>query len=200
MRLNPTPRSLVTGVVLCGGRARRMGGADKGLALLHGQPMIAHVLERFTPQVDQVLVNANRSLDAYRAFGPEVIEDDIDGFPGPLAGVRCGLARATHGLVATVPCDAPGLPADLVARLLEALLRHDVTAAVASSGGSPQPVFALYRRAVLPTLDKFLAAGGRKVDQWHTELGAVHVAFDGVEDAFANINTPEDLARAERAP
>ena len=193
------PRPLVTGVVLCGGRARRMGGADKGLVLLRGRPLVAHVLDRLTPQVDQVLINANRSLAAYRAFGPEVVEDDIDGFPGPLAGVRCGLARAAHGLVVTVPCDAPGLPADLVARLLSALLEGDTSAAVASSGGSTQPVFALYRRSVLPTLDGFLAAGGRKVDEWHSEIGAVHVVFDGAEHAFDNINTPEDLARAERA-
>ncbi len=198
--MNPTPRPPVTGVVLCGGRARRMGGADKGLAPLRGRPMVAYVLDRFAPQVDQVLINANRSLDAYRAFGPEVIEDYIDGFPGPLAGVRCGLARASHGFVATVPCDAPGLPADLVARLLAVMLERDAAAAVASSGGRTQPVFALYRRSVLPTLDGFLATRGRKVDEWHTEIGAVHVAFDGLEYAFANINTPEDLARAERTP
>lgn len=175
-----------------------MNGVDKGLVLLRGRPLVAYVLDRFAAQVDQVLINANRSLDAYRTFGPEVIEDDIEGFPGPLAGVRCGLTRAANGLVATVPCDAPRLPADLVARLQTALLDHDATAAVASSGGRTQPVFALYRRSVLTTLDGFLAAGGRKVDQWQSEIGAVRVAFDGAEDAFANINTPEDLARVER--
>lgn len=175
-----------------------MDGADKGLVLLRGQPLIAYVLDRFASQVDQVLINANRSLATYRTFGPEVIEDDIAGFPGPLAGVRCGLARAAHELVATVPCDTPRLPADLVARLLAALLEHDAAAAVASSGGRTQPVFALYHRSVLTTLDGFLAAGGRKVDQWQSEIGVVRVAFDRAEDAFANINTPEDLARAER--
>lgn len=191
-------RRLVTGVVLCGGRARRMGGADKGLALLRARPLVAHVLERLADQVDEVLINANRNLDAYRGFGPRVIEDDIADFPGPLAGVRCGLAQAAHALVATVPCDAPGLPLDLVARLSQALLEHGAAAAVASSGGHTQPVFALYRRDALPALDVFLAAGGRKVDDWHARLDAVRVDFGASEDAFANINTPEDLARAER--
>jgi len=199
MPVNLPAQPPVTGVVLCGGRARRMDGTDKGLVVLRGRPLIAHVLERFGPQVDEVLVNANRNLDTYRGFGPSVIEDDIAGFPGPLAGVRCGLTRAAHTLVATVPCDAPALPGDLVVRLTAALREQGATAAVASSGGRNQPVFALYRRDCLPALDAFLAAGGRKVDDWHTQLSAVHVDFGSAADAFANINTPEDLARAERS-
>lgn len=199
MPVNLPAQPPVTGVVLCGGRARRMDGTDKGLVVLRGRPLIAHVLERFGPQVDEVLVNANRNLDTYRGFGPSVIEDDIAGFPGPLAGVRCGLTRAAHALVATVPCDAPALPGDIVARLIAALREEGAMAAVASSGGRTQPVFALYRRDCLPALDAFLAAGGRKVDDWHTQLGAVHVDFGSAADAFANINTPEDLARAERS-
>lgn len=175
-----------------------MDGADKGLLLLRGRPMIAQVLERFSPQVDQVLINANRNLEAYRAFGPRVIEDDIAGFPGPLAGVRCGLVHAAHALVATVPCDAPMLPADLVARLASALLQHAAQAAVALCNGQAQPVFALYRRDALPALDTFLAEGGRKVNQWLERLNAARVEFGDGEHAFANINTPEDLARAER--
>jgi molybdopterin-guanine dinucleotide biosynthesis protein A len=191
-------RPFVTGVVLCGGQARRMEGADKGLVTLRGRPMIAHVLQRFSPQVDELLVNANRNLGTYGSFGAEVIEDDIAGFPGPLAGVHCALARASHGLVATVPCDAPTLPTDLVARLVTALLQQGARAAVASSNGRAQPVFALYRRDALPALDQFLAGGGRKVEEWHALLAAVRVDFGDAEDAFANINTPDDLARAER--
>jgi molybdenum cofactor guanylyltransferase len=197
MPVSPT-RPPVTGVVLCGGQARRMDGADKGLVTLRGRPMIAHVLERFRPQVDEMLVNANRHLDIYGTFGARVVEDDIAGFPGPLAGVHCALTYASHPLVATVPCDAPALPTDLVARLLAALQPQGVVAAVASSNGRTQPVFALYRRAALPALDAFLAGGGRKVYEWHTRLGAVRVDFGDSDDAFANINTPEDLARAER--
>ena len=175
-----------------------MDGADKGLLILRGRPMIAHVLERFSPQVDEVLINANRNLEAYRTFGPRVIEDDIAGFPGPLAGVRCGLVHAAHALVATAPCDAPTLPADLVARLSRALLQHAARAAVALCNGRAQSVFALYRRDALPALDTFLAQGGRKMDRWHERLDAARVEFGDAEHLFANINTPEDLARAER--
>jgi molybdopterin-guanine dinucleotide biosynthesis protein A len=195
--LKPAP-ALVTGIVLCGGRASRMDGRDKGLVLLQGRPLVAHVLERFGPQVAEVIINANRHLDAYRRFGPVVIEDDMEGYPGPLAGIRCGLAHAAHALIATAPCDAPTLPTDLVARLIGTLMEQDAPAAVASCNGRIQPVFALYRRETLPALDTFLATGARKVEEWQRQLGAVHEDFGDTEAAFANINTPEDLARAER--
>ena len=193
------PDNAVTGVILCGGQARRLGGVDKGLVVLQGRPLIAHVLERLGPQVDEVLINANRNLETYGTFGPRVIADDIEGFPGPLAGIRRALAEAAHALVATVPCDAPQAPADLVARLRAALLEGDAEAAVAVAASRSQPVFALYRRGVLPALDAFLASDGRKVDAWQARLKTVQVQFDQAA-AFTNVNTPEDLTRAERGP
>jgi GTP:adenosylcobinamide-phosphate guanylyltransferase len=127
----------VTGVVLAGGLGRRMGGVDKGLQLLDGRPMVAQVIERLQPQVDELLINANQNLDRYAAFGHRVVPDSIEGFAGPLAGLERGLANATHGLVATVPCDSPFLPADLVIRLYEALATGGADLAVARTGSQP---------------------------------------------------------------
>lgn len=188
----------VTGLVLAGGRARRFGGTDKGLLTFQGRPMISHVLERLAPQVDEVLINANRNVQTYRGFGPRVIEDEVEGFAGPLAGIQRGLTEASHPLLATVPCDAPRLPADLVRRLHQALAAAGADAAVATSGGRTQPVFALYRRSLLPMLNEYLARDGRKVEGWHSTLNVARVPFDDETAAFTNINTPEDLARAER--
>ena len=111
----------VTGVVLAGGLSRRMDRVDKGLALLDGKPMVRHVIERFAPQVGELIINANQHADAYGAYGYRVIADVIDGFAGPLAGLHAALSVAGFPLVATVPCDSPFLPDDLVARLSASL-------------------------------------------------------------------------------
>jgi molybdenum cofactor guanylyltransferase len=195
--LSKEEKRLVSGLVLAGGRARRFGGMDKGLMPLRGRPMITHVLERFAPQVDEVLINANRNLETYRSFGPRVIEDELQGFAGPLAGIQSGLAASGHPLLATVPCDSPWLPGDLVARLLGALSTNQADAAVAKLGARRQPVFALYRRSVLAALKRYLAGDGRKVDGWLATLNVIEVPFDDEAEAFANINTPEDLARTQ---
>jgi molybdopterin-guanine dinucleotide biosynthesis protein A len=188
----------VTGLVLAGGMGRRMGGVDKGLRELRGKPMVAWVLERLLPQVDEVLINANQNLDVYGRFGHRVIADEIGGYAGPLAGLQCSLSTARHPLVATVPCDSPFLPADLVARLDAALQAHAAQLAVARTGAQPHPVFCLCRRDVLPHLTQFLAGGGRKIDAWYATLHVAEVAFDDQPDAFSNINTPEELAAFEQ--
>ena len=193
-------RPAVTGVVLAGGQGRRMGGVDKGLKLLDGKPMAQWVVERFAPQVDEILINANQNLDDYRAFGHTVIPDAIGGFAGPLAGLHRGLAEARHDLVATVPCDSPFLPADLIARLLSALQEHNAELAVARTGDQPHPVFCLCRRSVLPGLSAFLEQGGRKIDAWYAALNVVEVAFDDEPDAFSNINTEAELRGAQQRP
>jgi molybdenum cofactor guanylyltransferase len=190
----------VTGVVLAGGQGRRMGGIDKGLVELDGRSMIARVLERFAPQVDEVLINANQNLDRYRAFGFDVVPDAVGGYAGPLAGLHAAMMRATRPLVCTVPCDSPFLPPDLVARLSAALATAGAQLAVARTFDQPHPVFCLVRRDVLPHLDAFLAAGGRKIDAWYATLAVVEVAFDDEAEAFRNINTADELAAAARPP
>ena len=186
----------VTGVVLAGGQGRRMGGTDKGLVLLGGQPMVAHVLARFAPQVGELLINANQNLDRYGAFGQAVVPDEVGGFAGPLAGLHAGMTRATRPLICTVPCDSPFLPLDLVSRLRAALAASGAQLAVAKTFTQPHPVFCLVRRDVLPHLDAFLAAGGRKIDAWYATLAVAEVAFDDEAEAFRNINTADELAAA----
>ena len=176
-----------------------MGGVDKGLRELRGKPLIEWVLERFAPQVDAVLINANQNLELYARFGHPVITDEIGGFAGPLAGLQCALSAARHPLVATAPCDSPFLPGDLVTRLDTALQARQAQLAVARTGEQPHPVFCLCRRDVLPHLTQFLAGGGRKIDAWYATLSVIEVAFDDEPDAFSNINTPEELMAFERS-
>ena len=174
-----------------------MGGVDKGLKTLRGKPMVEWVIERFAPQVDEVLINANQNLDLYRRAGYRVIPDVIGGFAGPLAGLHRGLREAAHVLVATVPCDSPFLPLDLIVRLRTALEKQQAEVAVAKTGNQPHPVFCLCRRTVLPGLGDFLAGGGRKIDAWYAKLKVVEVPFDDNPDAFSNINTEEELRTFE---
>ena len=174
-----------------------MGGVDKGLKILRGRPMVAWVLERFAPQVNEVLINANQNLERYAALGHRVIPDEIAGYAGPLAGLHRGLTEAAHELAATVPCDSPFLPLDLVARLNAALERERAEIAVAKTGEQPHPVFCLCRKRVLTGLTEFLAAGGRKIDAWYAKLKVVEVPFDDEEAAFSNINTEDDLRALE---
>ena len=188
----------ITALILAGGRGSRMGSVDKGLQLFNGKPMVAQVLERLAPQVNEVIINANRSLDAYTAFGYRVIPDVIDGFVGPLAGLQVGLLHATHPLVVTAPCDSPFLPLDLVARLLAALHNNQADLAVAKTFEQVHPVFCLVKRDLEPHLRSFLETGQRKIDKWYETLNVVEVSFDDVESAFMNINTREELNRLEK--
>jgi molybdenum cofactor guanylyltransferase len=192
-------REDITGIVLAGGQGRRMGSVDKGLVELDGRPLVAHVLERFAPQVGTVLINANRNAERYAALGPRVIADALTGYAGPLAGLHAGLSAATTPYVATAPCDSPFLPADLVARLAAALQDARASLAVARTGDQPHPVFALVRRDVLAHLSAFLDGGGRKIDLWYATLPVAEVAFTDVA-AFRNINTAEELAACAIAP
>jgi len=183
----------ISGVVLAGGLGRRMGGADKGLIPFAGKPMVAHVLERLSPQVDEILINANREIEQYAAFGYPVIPDEIEGFAGPLAGLHRGMCATNHPFVLTVPCDSPFLPADLASRLLQALQQADADLAVAKTGTQAHPVFCLCRTSLKNHLQDYLQGGGRKIDAWYGTLKVAEVAFDDQPQAFANINTIEEL-------
>ncbi len=188
----------ITGVLLAGGQGRRMGGVDKGLVELAGQPMAVLALARLAPQVDELIVNANQHHEIWQAFGYPVFGDDIGGFAGPLAGLHAALTRARHPLVVTAPCDSPFLPADLVERLAAALHAADAQLAVAKTFEQPHPVFCLCRRDLAGHLGAFLARGGRRIHSWYDTLKVVEVAFDDEEAAFRNINTREELAEAAR--
>lgn len=189
----------ISGVILAGGMGRRMGGADKGLIEFLGRPMIEHVAERLKPQVGEILINANRELQHYASLGYPVIEDEIGGFAGPLAGLHKAMQVAAHPYVLTVPCDSPLLPHNLVERLMNGLIERDADLAVAKTGMQAHPVFCLCRKALLPNLEAFLKDGGRKIDTWYSTLEVAEVQFSDNVKAFANVNTPEELVWLEQA-
>ena len=187
-------RHAITGLVLAGGRGTRMGGVDKGLQDFHGQPLALHALNRLRPQVGGLVLSANRHLADYAAFGVPVWPDADAEFAGPLAGMLAGLAHCPTPYLATVPCDAPLFPQDLVARL--AAVDADIVVATAPDDTGvqrTQPVFCLLRTHLHASLAAFLAAGGRKVGQWMAQHHCERVAFGGAM-AFANANTLAELA------
>ena len=187
----------VTGLILAGGQGRRMGHVDKGLEIFRGKRLVDHVYERFAPQVGGIIINANQNHDAYKTFGVRVVSDAIGNFAGPLAGLHAGLSVSRRPFLASVPCDSPFLPEDLVERLMARLNESRAELAVARTGDQPHPVFCLARRSVLEHLTNFLKGGGRKIDAWYASLDVIEVNFDDRAEAFSNINTREELARFE---
>lgn len=189
--------SNITGLVLAGGLGRRMGGVDKGLQLLDGRRLIDRVIERLAPQVDTLLVNANRNLDVYAELGHPLVVDRFEGFVGPLAGIHAGLTACTTPWLAVVPCDAPFLPLDLVVRLRAALESQAAHIAVARTADGLQPTFALMHRDALASLTDYLATGGRRLRDWYQTLPLAIIDFADAE-AFTNLNSPAELAASSR--
>ena len=187
----------VSCVVLAGGRAMRMGGMDKGLISLQNKPLIQHVISRLRPQVDEILINANREIAQYKTFDLKVLQDENQDFAGPLAGILLVLKHAKHELALSVPCDSPLLPLDLVARLYNGMLESHADIAVASSDGNVHPVFCLMKKSVLPSLVDFLDAGERKVSAWQKSQAYCEVDFSDCNNAFVNLNTLEELRELE---
>ena len=199
-RPNPSPETVasqVTGVILAGGRATRMGGIDKGLIPVNGRPMIAWVIDALRPQVAELFINANRNPDEYRAFGYPIIDDGDREFRGPLAGIASGMRAATTEYVAFAPCDSPLICGDLVSRLYDALSSAGTRIAVAHDGERLQPVFALLESALLDDLVRYLDSGGRKIDRWYAEHGFASADFSDAAASFANINAPEERQAVE---
>lgn len=193
----PYPRDVITGLVLAGGQARRMGGVDKGLIEVAGRPMIEHVLAVLAPQVGRVLINANRSLERYADYGHRVVTDSLAGFQGPLAGVVSALEVIETDFLLTAPCDSPLLAPDLAQRLFEALSGAKADLAVAHDGSRQQPVFLLLRRQLAADLGKFLAAGGRKIDQWFSRHRLAEADLSHRPESFINVNDPDERERVE---
>ncbi|UCD67859.1 MAG: molybdenum cofactor guanylyltransferase [Betaproteobacteria bacterium] len=188
----------ITGVILAGGRGRRMGDVDKGLRAFRGYALVEWAIERLKPQVAEILINANQNQDRYGVYGYKVISDLIPDYAGPLAGLHSALSSASHELVLTAPCDSPFLPTDLAQRLHAALRSASADVAVARTGAQPHPVFCLVRRTLLSHLSDFLQQGGRKIDAWYADLQSIEVAFDDQPEAFVNFNTLAELSAAEK--
>lgn len=193
------------GVILAGGLATRMGGGDKGLCEVGGRPLLAHVIERLAPQVDAVALNANGDPARFAALGLEVLPDSIGDYPGPLAGVLAGLDWAAgQGAesIVTVAADTPFFPRDLVARLEAAAEGMDHPLALAATpdperGRVRHPTFGLWPVALRDDLRAALAEGVRKVVIWTERHGGCEALFKDPGEPFFNVNTPEDLRRAE---
>lgn len=187
----------ITGIVLAGGLARRMGGDDKGLLPLAGKPLVQHAVERLRPQVAAVIINANRHHETYADFAAKVIADQIQDYAGPLAGIHAGMTAAATEWVLSVPCDSPFFPADLAAQLMQAAQRDEADIAVAAAGGRAQPVFMLAKRQLTADIAANLAAVNGKIDRWYARLPHTIVEFPSA-CAFDNINTRQELLNAEQ--
>jgi molybdopterin-guanine dinucleotide biosynthesis protein A len=195
----------ISAIILAGGRGTRMGGVDKGMQNFRGTPLALHAALRLQRQqgasLGEVMINANRNLAAYEAFGVPVWPDGLADYAGPLAGFLTGLEHCETPYLITVPCDTPLFPLDLVQRLARALEREG--AEIAMAGGPEedgqlraQPVFCLMRRELLESLVRFTQAGGRKIDKWTALHKTALEPFDAIDDdpkAFFNANTLEQL-------
>jgi molybdopterin-guanine dinucleotide biosynthesis protein A len=193
----------ITGLLLAGGRAQRMGGIDKGLIPFLGKPLIESAIHRLRSQVGPILINANRNITQYATYGYPVIMDEIPDFSGPLAGFAAGLKACETPYLLTAPCDSPLLPTDLGIKLAAEMTRGDFQLVYASSQEADgkvwaQPVFCLMRVDLKASLETFLQKGDLKIDRWFKELRSSTVVFENAQ-VFANVNTPEELKRLEEA-
>ncbi|SEK10211.1 molybdenum cofactor guanylyltransferase MobA [Achromobacter sp. NFACC18-2] len=210
-------RGEVAGLILAGGQGSRMNGQDKGLVVLHGEPMVAHVARRLAPQVGRLIISANRHADRYGRYGEVVADGDpgLGAWQGPLMGIAAALLvvfrqrafepgvaasnLATPQWLVVAPCDTPFLPADMASRLIGAALAAQSPMAYAVAHGQRHSACMALRTSLRPGLLAYLQGGDRKVGLWQARTGAVQALFDDAPPhAFMNVNTPEDLAQAER--
>ncbi|MFY0680635.1 MAG: molybdenum cofactor guanylyltransferase MobA [Thalassovita sp.] len=204
MENTPADKHLLPGVVLAGGRSQRMGGGDKCLLSLGAVTMLDHVLARLRPQVGPIVLNANGPAERFSSFGVPVVADEVEGFAGPLAGILAGMVWAAHqgaSHVVSVAADTPFFPATLVDQLRPALARAPIVQAATvddERGRMRQPTFGIWSVSLRDRLRADLLAGQRKVRQWADQNGCAEVVFDSAAAPFFNVNTPDDLARAEQ--
>lgn len=195
--LTTATRQSITAVILAGGRGLRMGGQDKGLLSLAGQPLVTHLINGLQPQVGTLLINANRNREAYQGLGWPVVSDPVGEFFGPLAGMLSALEVANTPYVLSVPCDSPLLVRDYAQRMHQTLLQQSAELSVAYDGQRLQPVFALLSTSLRTSLQIYLAAGERKIDRWFSQHRMAVVDFSDAPSMFRNMNTPEELAALE---
>jgi molybdenum cofactor guanylyltransferase len=184
------------GLILAGGQSRRMQGQDKALAALRGDSLLSHVVRRLRPQVDAIALNSNAPTEHIAIYGLPVIPDRLPGFLGPLAGIHAGLKQYPDDYLITVAVDLPFLPSNLVTRLESGLSDR---ACVYASDSARHALTLLWRPGTAVIVEDFLLHGGRSLKEFLATHGQA-VRFDQPTDRglFYNINTPEDLARAEQ--
>ncbi len=188
----------ITGVILAGGMARRMGGRDKALLPLSGHYLIEYCLRKLKTQIDTIIINANRNLEIYQSMGFPVISDSRDGFAGPLAGIATAMKYCETSHIFIVPCDSPFIPSTLVERFVDICRQTKADICVAHDGNRLQPVFGLIHTRTLASLEKYLDNGHNKIDTWYKQQSMSLVDCSDIPDTFININTPQDLEQAEQ--
>jgi molybdopterin-guanine dinucleotide biosynthesis protein A len=191
--LTQTQRKPITGIILSGGLGRRMQGQDKGLIKYGDKAMIEHVLERIAPQVDALIISANRNFEAYTASGLPVVADERTDYAGPLAGIEAALQKVRTPLALVVPCDTPQLPPDLAERLLAALEQDQADIAIPDDGDRQQPLFCLMKTSLLTSITQALDAGQARVLDWLALQNLTWADFSDQAQAFANINDWDTL-------
>ncbi|PHS72150.1 MAG: molybdenum cofactor guanylyltransferase [Cycloclasticus sp.] len=192
-------KTTITAVILSGGQARRMGGEDKGLITFAAKPMVAHViavLESLHEHIDRVLLNTNRP-EGYTQFGFQIIEDKLKDNEGPLVGIDAGLASIEKGYLLVVPCDTPLLTVEPILRLIKAVKEGKPSCVVVHDGEHMQTTLAMFHMSLKPALEAYLQRGGRRLTTWYKEQQAIEVDCSDLKDDFTNINTLDDLQRAE---
>jgi len=187
----------VTGVILAGGLAKRMNNQDKGLIRFKGQPMVSYAIAAMRTVADQTIINANRNIPEYQAFGLPVISDQTNSFDGPLAGVLTAMMFAETGILLVMPCDSPLVNADHLQKLLATRAKNDADVAVAFDGERLHPVFLAIKATLQPSLQDYLQSGQRKIDLWLEQHKMVIADFSNASDIFTNINTMTELSDLE---
>ncbi len=188
----------VTGVILAGGLARRMNNQDKGLITFKGQSMVSYAIEAMKIVVDETIINANRNIPDYRAFGLTVVSDQTDSFDGPLAGMLAAMIFAKHGVLLVMPCDSPLIKAHHLQKILSARAENDADIAVASDGLRVHPVFLAIKVSLQEHLQDYLNSGQRKLQTWLEQHKMIKVDFSAEPDIFTNINTLPELKNLEQ--
>ena len=186
----------ISGCILAGGQGTRLGGIDKGLVKFGTSTLVEHAINRLSPQVDSLIINANRNTDKYNEFGFPVVTDSNKNFDGPLQGFYTGLVHSDADYVVFAPCDCPFFPSNLIQQLAQPLIHSHAKLSMAVAGGRPQPVFTIVSVDLKNSLGKFLENGGRKIRHWIESEKYSSVGFSE-PTAFDNINTTHDLNKAE---
>ena len=190
----------ITAVILAGGQGRRMGGQDKGLIEFDGKPLAAILIKQLSQQGVAIIINANRNHDQYQKLGCPVISDTLEDYQGPLAGFASAMAAVNSKFILTLPCDGPHLSADYVARFIASYAQSAAPVQVAFDGERLQPVHALIKVDLLPSLNQFLEGGDRKIDRWYAQHDYERVDFSDCASMFRNINTPADKDSLQTSP
>ena len=192
----PTDTHNITALILAGGQGSRFGGVDKGLAELNEIPLVQHLINRIQPQVEEIIISANRNLKAYEQFGFPVYEDELTGFAGPLAGILIGLQQCQSEWLLIVPADSPFIPTNIAQQLINNIQSNKI--AIPHDGKHLQPTFALIHKSMETSLKQFLEKGKRKTRAWMQQQPHIIVDFSDQTNAFININTEDELKNAEK--